>query len=281
MIRLEDGATTLDLSDVDNGAHVDTIVLGPAPPRPVVESRTGADGVRDTTSLHGAGVVTLSGTIKETGVLSRTNVLDSLLRFCRLSSRPYLYFAEEGEPERRVLLRADARSVPFRRPGSALFSLSWAAPDGIAEAATASSMTVAATPDIVAGRMYDLTYDRSYPDSPGIGVVTVTNDGTANAWPVVELHGPCVGPQIENQTTGQRMLFPGLVLLSGEFLELDMRARTARLGGAANQSRLEWLDFAESEWFPLVPGANDLRFYPETDNGGAEAVIDWRDAWLM
>lgn len=278
-LRLELGATTLDLSDPANGVFVQSWDLGYAVTRAVVENRTGASGTRDQTALHAGSVVTLQGKFLATAGLTRREILDSLRTFCRPADRPYLYIAEGAEAERRVLLRPDTGSAPFAHPpGKIDFAMSWVAPDGVLEAATESEVTVAATPDIEAGRTYDLTFPRQYPAGSPVGVETITNDGTADAWPVVTISGPCVGPQIENQTTGKQMLFPGLTLLSSETLELDMRERTALLGGG--QSRLSFLDFGESEWWALIPGDNDIRYFPELDNGGSDAVVAYRSAWL-
>lgn len=276
--RFDDGTDLLDLLDPSTtGVGVTRISFGPASARSVVESRTDISGARDTSSLHGGRAVSLSfeSTSSTPGTAN-----DLISPWLDPSARFWLYFTPAGEAERRILLRADSGTgfgFVNNRLSAIDSSYSWVAPDGILEAATASSVTADATPDVEAGRSYDRTYDRSYPPGPTTGVVTASVDGTTDAWPIITLTGPCTSPNIENQTTNKRLLFPNLSLGPADELVIDMRERTVSLG---SQSRLSELDFANSEWWSLVPGDNSIRYYPTIDGGGASSTVAWRHAYL-
>lgn len=306
--RLEaDDLTTFPL-ERDEGIIVSELDIGFPAIRGVVEERPEADGEVDETAYIGARAVVLSGTIAgvpaistrtyrqlsyfgiyvapvpeeivTTPAISRQTVMDRLRAFLRPDVRPYLIYRLEADgSERRIRLRADQHSTPIVRPGSAEFSVAFRGPDGIQEAVAASSSTADATAD-EGGRQYPLVFNRSYPASPTLGVVTVTNAGNAFAYPVLKLYGPATGPAIENQTLGKALEFPGLVLAAGEHLEIDTRAKTIRLDGSASQSRYEELDFETSTWWALAPGANAVRYYPSGFAAGAEAVIEFRSTWL-
>ena len=74
---------------------------------------------------------------------------------------------------------------------------------------------------------------------------------------------------MENQTTGERLVFTGLTLLAGDWLEIDCRERTIRLNGLPAQSRYSLLDFPASSFLRLLPGVNTVRYYPVSFGDGA------------
>lgn len=282
--RLEtaDGTTVLELGDA-TGIYVAQLDLGFPTIRAVTQPRPDADGELDQTTHIGARGVTLSGTIvPPTGSTdTRQQILDRLLAFLNPAIRPYLVYQLEPDGDaRRIRLRADQHTAPIVRPHSAGFSVSWRGPDGTAEGNDETTITIDASADIEAGRTYDLVFDRVYPASPPIGTVTVTNAGNATIYPIIRLYGPVTGPNIENETTGQAIELPGLVVAAGDYIELDTRARTIELLGDPTQSRASYYDFDASEWFGVVPSDNQLRYYPSVSAPGAVAEIIYRPAWL-
>ena len=88
----------------------------------------------------------------------------------------------------------------------------------------------------------------------GGGTVVIANAGDLDSYPVVTFTGPCVGPSIENETTGKVCSFPLLILASGETLTIDMAARTAKIGGLSVLSKRRSGD----EFWALVPGNNTI-----------------------
>lgn len=110
-------------------------------------------------------------------------------------------------------------------------------------------------------------------------IVQATNAGTFVTPCVIKIDGPVTNPQVENVTAGKFIKLSadgGLVLASGEFVEIDTDARTILLGGTASRySKLS----SDSSWFDLAPGANELRFIGTTA-GAPLMTVTWRSAWL-
>lgn len=279
-LRLEEPTLGSLQLDRTQGIHVHSVDFGSAAPREVVDPRTDADGEDDTTLLRGGRAVTINATVGPVGGRSRADTVDLLAAYMDPSRRSYLYFSRDGQAERRIRLRGMEGKAPVQSPTFTAVHLAWRAPDGIMEAAALSTVSVDAAVDVEPGRSYPLTYPRSYPDSPSLGVVELTNAGLVAADPVLLLHGPCVDPRIENQTMRQVLVFTGVTLAAGQWLEVDVAARTVRLNGLSGQSRLRNLDYSVSDWWRLAPGVNRLRYYPATFELGAAAEIRWRHAWL-
>ncbi|MBA3240082.1 MAG: phage tail family protein [Acidobacteria bacterium] len=128
------------------------------------------------------------------------------------------------------------------------------------------------------GRAYSRTYDSSYgPGGSVFGEFTVTNEGSAETFPILTITGPCTNPLISNWTTGQDLRM-NYTLGDGDTLTFDMLNRTIVLNGTA--SRYGYLDFFNSEWWPLVPGGNELRLTFDSYSSPAALEVAWRHAWL-
>jgi hypothetical protein len=275
-VRLEDGARVLDLRGA--GYKVGRLDVGFPTIRPVTHARPDEDGELDTTALHGAAAVSMDLMLIP-GALTLTALLDELRSFCHPASRPYLVVERDGQ-QRRMRLRADQQSAPITTPMYQQVQAQWRAPDGVWEALAEQIGTSDAVTAGSGGRSYPRTYPLTYAESSPVGAVTVGNDGNVAVRPLLRLYGPSDGPRVENQTTGERLIFTGLTLLAGEWLELDCMEKTARLNGLANQSRLAQLDFLNSTWLRLLPGMNTVRYYPVSFGDGARLEVRFRPAWL-
>lgn len=110
------------------------------------------------------------------------------------------------------------------------------------------------------------------------GQVTATSIGNLPAWPLITIRGPITNPTITNQTAGSRLRLI-YTLADGDTLVLDSdpRARTIKLAGTVN--RYSALDWASSLWWPVLPGANDIRLGAESFGAGALLTVAWRDAF--
>lgn len=137
-----------------------------------------------------------------------------------------------------------------------------------------------------AGLTYPLVYPVTYPD-PGatFGAVTVTNPGSADADPIIDLHGPVRNPAIVNDSLPALLYLPGLRIPSGEFLRLDFATREVLLNGIADYS--DYLDSTVSSWWyagvpgllgtkPGRPGINQLRMTGEDMSPPAYAEVTVR-----
>jgi len=272
--RLELGTDILAL-DASEGLYVRELDLGYPEVREVVDPRAGFNGTYDRTEFFGARVVSID-LVAEGAVRAQ---LDKLSRFTRPGTRPFLYVNLDGQ-QRRILLRASARSAPLVAPSNVLEAqVQWIAPDGIIEAANATVAVAQATSGVEDGRQYDLTFDRTYAPTNPVGTVECINAGTVAAQPTLYLFGPCTNPKIENLSTGNQLAF-STTLTASQFLEVNVRDRTVYLNGITAQNRYDTLDFTTSRWWALEPGINLVRYQPGTIAGAAFARIEFRSAWI-
>lgn len=110
------------------------------------------------------------------------------------------------------------------------------------------------------------------------GQLIVTNDGAADAWPVLRLDGPMTNPVITFLESGANIPLT-YNLAAGDFLEIDTnpRRRSILLNGAVN--RYSALRFDESLWAPLLPGDNTVRLGLDAYAAPASLEVTWRDTW--
>lgn len=279
-VRLVDGAREMDLLNRLDIAKLELDVPLPAA-RADVEDRTEDDGTEDRTAHHGARAVSIG----LRGLDDPDAVVAELGGFVHPASRPYLVATNTGWiQERRLRLRVDQGGAPQAGP---LYPFArdvqaqWVAPSGVWETSAESMFVVPA--DLAGiGRVYDLVTPRTYPSSTSTNLILHTNPGLTFSHFVARLYGPCRGPRLTNETTGESITFgESLELVAGEYLEIDSRAHTAYLLSDPDASRLGDLDFLTSQWWRLVPGLNQVRYHPSAGVGaGCTAEVDYRPAWL-
>src|SRR5690606_25267582 len=125
-------------------------------------------------------------------------------------------------------------------------TVQWVAPLGILESADLhSALARPSSTDPPDGREYDLEFDREYPSAEPSGSVLVVNAGNVDAYPVIRIYGPCDDPGLEHES-GAVIEFDGLSVAAGEYVELDVRARTIRYLSNPADSRYSDLKFPTS-----------------------------------
>jgi hypothetical protein len=249
--------------------------------REVTEERTDDDGEIDDTALHGATSCTLEIAADQTPAAFETE----LGRFLHPRSRPYLVVADdEWSGERRLRLRVSQFSGPrgvdlprrMRR-----MQAQWRVPDGLWESATEVEETVGADVPTSDGISFPIAFPVEFASSTASGALQVGNSGTTPSHFTARLYGPCVGPSLVNETTGEEITFTDdLTLGAGEYVEIDTRDRTAYLLSMTSADRLTYIDFAATSWWRIEPGDQTIRYAPTGVTGPAVAVITYRPAWL-
>lgn len=279
--RLEaPGLDTLAL-DPWTGYVIQALDLGDAETRVVAEDAPGADGTIDTTAFTGARPVMISLKLVPAAGRTKEQMRRRLRSFTHPQLRPVLYFQIDGGPDQQITLRRSAWSSPMQSSAYANVGAQWVAPFGIIESAELHVVVAPASASGgEGGRTYDLTFDRTYSGGVVIGETTVTNNGNADAYPLIRIYGPVTEPVLTNVTQNKSLVFVGLTVLAGEFLEVDTRNKTIRYLGLASDSRYSKLSFPLSSWWTLSPGDNTIRFLPATFTAPANAEISYRDAWL-
>lgn len=104
----------------------------------------------------------------------------------------------------------------------------------------------------------------------------VVTSGDAPTWPRFRIDGPITNPQILNNTTGKLLAF-AYTLGPGEYLDIRPERGRILLNGTAD--RYSALDFAQSSWWQLQPGSNDVRLLASAFSSPAALTVWWRDAY--
>lgn len=285
-VRLVDGSRELVLHPSLDYVPQRLTVGSPAM-REVTEDRTDDDGERDTTTLFGGRAVSLELVVVDERASTEV-LLDQVKRFLHPRSRPYLHVTDDGwGGERRIRLRVDQWDEPYEgyaASHSRPVQFQWKAPDGVWEAAASTSVTVSADISQAVGLSFPVTFPVAFTATQAAGAAMVDSPGSVPSHFTARLYGPCVGPRLVNQTTGEEITFvDSLSLAAGDYIEVNTRDRTAYLtvnGSASQVSRLNSVDFTVTSWWRLEPGTQVVRYAPPLADAGAAAVIDYRACWL-
>lgn len=188
-----------------------------------------------------------------------------------------LSWTPDGMPKQYVAVRTQ-QPTRFEGGWQKTFQLSLVSADPrIYSYDVHSAQMIASAPATSAGFSFPLRFPLVFVPTAPNGQLVVTNSGTTVTYPILRVQGPVFNPQITNFTTGQSLSLT-YSLQTGEYLSVDTLNRTILLNGES--SRYSALDFLNSEWWGLVPGANDIRFNLGQFSIGAFLRLDWRDAWI-
>lgn len=102
----------------------------------------------------------------------------------------------------------------------------------------------------------------------GTGTQTITNTGNSDTFPVLEIHGPTSYVEIINNSVVDenndplRLIYdaalPGAVAIGGsDYVEVTFFDGKAYLNGSG-ANRKAGIDFRYSDFFPLIPGDNEI-----------------------
>ncbi|GGV34265.1 hypothetical protein GCM10010182_67690 [Actinomadura cremea] len=283
-VSLQDGDREMVLLPrQDDGIFLQGLSAPMPEVREVAENRTDDDGVRDDTMLFGARAVSIELLVTR----NPRGVEDELSRYLHPRVRPFLVVEDDGWSQaRRIRLRVSQFDRPLEldlAPVDARkISIGWVAPDGAWEAGDALEETVVADVDTSGdGFALPLTLPLALTATQETGASLVTNLGAIPSHFTAKLYGPCTAPALKNETTGEEIRFrSSLVLASGEYVEIDTRARTAYLLSSTAASRLTHINFEVTSWWQLQPGVNQIRYAPVVSQPGAAAIITYRPVWL-
>lgn len=108
------------------------------------------------------------------------------------------------------------------------------------------------------------------------GQVSLTNPGNESGPVVLRIDGPCVGPVVTHVSTGNAIVFSSsLELRAGEFLEIDMDARTALANGQSNRAGY----ITSRGWSAFDPGRNTWAFSAARYNSQSQLSVTAVPAW--
>ncbi len=135
-----------------------------------------------------------------------------------------------------------------------------------------------------AGLSYPVTYPKAYgAGGSGAGTIVV-NAGDWETWPTLKINGPSSGtltnPIVENVTTGKKVELDangGVSIGVGQQLIVETHPVRRSILFATGASRYGRQSDA-SEFWPLEPGNNELRFRGSGTTTGATVDVEWRSA---
>jgi hypothetical protein len=290
-VLLSDPARGLSYQLLPNDSILVADIEFTATVRPVAEDQANADGTLDTTQWLGSGAVTVNMTVAGDGPQTIGAALDSVAAMLLPWARPYLVVTDDDWPSpRQVQLRFDSHSHLYESHNYRQAQLSWVAPRGLWEdtaqvtasiAASAADLTGLAFTD-TAGVAVLATTGFRLPASTASGDTIVTMAGSARPSWTARMYGPATGPKLSRDDTGQSVSFKDtLVIAAGDYVDLDSAAKTARRLGDPDSSVLGSLDWAASEWFPLDPGPNQLRYHATSGTGpGTVCQVTAVPVWM-
>jgi hypothetical protein len=114
-------------------------------------------------------------------------------------------------------------------------------------------------------------------DRPG----WVTNEGDADAWPVIRITGPCSNVTITHVASGRSLALPTLTLTAGQWVELDTRPgyRTVTWDNGGNASGY-LTPSSRIDLFTIPPGQSEMRWTAFDNTNTARLRLTWRDAYI-
>jgi hypothetical protein len=285
------GQLTRPLDDLVSGWACTSLDLGGPVVREVVNNSPDQHGTDDRTQYLGSRVVTANITAVPDGSVPLDEIVQGFAPFLDPSARPELHYTlmDTSGLERVLILRATAWSAEMSQPVRRDFQLSWVAPDPIIRSAVAASATAWSGSSVVAGRVYNLTFNRAYPAGSGgyIEGIIVSN-GDLPVAPVLQLFGPITDPQIffypSVGSANWRFYFDtGFRVDAGHFLQIDCAARTAYLDNDPTQNMLPFIDWVQSRLWPQLPVAptrTNMSLYGSSATNSTQVRATWNDRFV-
>ena len=114
-------------------------------------------------------------------------------------------------------------------------------------------------------------------DRPG----WVTNQGDADAWPIIRITGPAANVSVIHVASGRTLALPTLNLDAGRWVEIDTRPgrRTVTWDNGGNASTY-LSPSSRIDLFSLPPGTSEMRWTAFDSTNTARLRLTWRDAYI-
>jgi hypothetical protein len=286
-----------DLGFLDLGCDpyvVTSVQIGSPAVREVTRVRSLADGTFDESRFIGARGITLALRLRNHsacdpgGSKSMQDLIDTILPYMSPRRRPLLIWKLPGSDQTRgAYVRGSSWPVAVEGPKFPVLPLQWVVPDGelvdLSGGIDPLCVDISPSTDTEAGRTYDLHFDRSYPAGQPIGGRLVTNPGNLTTHWELTIFGGCTNPFFQiNDHTMEFDRNGGLVLLGGQSVVIDSRARTILFNGEPGQSRYDRVNYMEWTWDDLLlrPGQNIVRYGAAVLSLQSAGRLCYRPAYL-
>ena len=132
-------------------------------------------------------------------------------------------------------------------------------------------------PSSSGGLTWPITWPAVWSATQVTGVVTLTNPGNITGPVTLRINGPVTGPTVTHIGSGLTLTFSSsLTLSAGEWLTVDMEARTVLANGQA--SRSGWV--TNRGWFGLEPGVNQFAYGAAVYNSTTTVQVNGWQTYL-
>lgn len=105
------------------------------------------------------------------------------------------------------------------------------------------------------------------------GNVQAMNAGTRETLPTVRVDGPVTAFSLLNSTSGLKLTYLQSLAV-GEWVDIDMDARTVLLNGTASRRA-----YLEGSWWSLAPGTSEVFYLPADAAVGSLMTLRFRSAY--
>lgn len=186
-----------------------------------------------------------------------------------------LLVVDEGGLVRSCMVRRTDEPILRRlAPTVAIWSLQVVATDPAKFGAELSGST--ALPSFSGGLTVPFTVPFTVDSVLVSGQVNLINPGNEVGPVRLRIDGPCHGPSISHAASGLALTFSSsLVLGAGEWLEVDMEARTVMANGQSSRSGY----VTARGWSGFTPGLNSWSFTATSFDAGALLSVMATPAW--
>lgn len=287
---LDLGGTILKLEDSTMGYFCESLDLGYPAVREVVSERPDQNGIDDRTQYMGARVITADIKALVGAGAQIDAVASSFGPFMNPAVRPVLHYVLDrpGNPERSITVRASAYGWPVAGPFNRSIHLSWVAADPVIRDATTKMVAAWAGSGTGGGRIYNLTFNRTYPAGGSTATTaTVAPLGDVGIRPMLRIYGPATFPQVSwylypSGQSGWIKTLPGYQVLTGHYLEINTATKLVLVDGDPNQPAMTAIDWPNSSW-PLIgpaPAYARMALSATSTSGNSQVQISWRDGYL-
>jgi hypothetical protein len=282
----------MQLDDYQAGWVCTELNLGWPEVREVVNNKPDQDGVDDLTRYFGARAVSAS-IVTSSHATQPDAVAAQWGRFMHPGTRSQLHYVLDrpGAEERVLVVRPSGYQWPINGSNKREVSLSFIAADPIARAAKLSTSAAWSGSSVVAGRTYNLTYDRYYPSGGGAEVAGFpSSSGDVATSPLLRVYGPITAPVVEwwSYLEGVQSAYyvlafePGFIIASGEYVEIDCRNHSATRNGDRRLSCIDALLWGSAGWPEVapLPETNRLTLKGDSTDHLTQVQAIWRDGYL-
>lgn len=287
------GSLSMDCHSPAAGYFVTSFDPGAPDIRAVTNVRPDDDGIDDHTQFMGARTVSVDISAIVTAGAVIDQVAAQFAPFMVPSARPTLHYVLDrpGAPERIMVVRAAQYAYKVDDNYQRDIQLQFVAADPVAyDPAPQSATSWAGSSGNIAGRRYDLTFDRTYPaGSSGPSSALLSTDGDVPVQPLLRLFGPATGAQVRFNVPGGLSGAVGMIasytIDAGHYIEVDCNQKTAFRDGDPAQNVMAFLNWNLTMtygWPTIVPGQASLYMaYTATSATSATQVqAFWNDGYL-